>query len=51
MTQNELTIEDILEDDSKNFLKVFDTSSDSDDDKDNDRYTLCDSNYHTPTDF
>ena len=51
MTQNELTIEDILEDDSKNFLKVFDTSSDSDDDEDNDRNTLCDSNYHTPTDF
>ena len=54
MLHDDITIEDVLEDETKNFLNIYDTNvtlNQNDRDNDDEISTVCDSNYYTPTEF
>lgn len=54
MLQDEITIEDILEDETKDFLNIYDaniTLCHNDNNNGEVVSTICDSNYYTPTEF
>ncbi len=49
MTEDELTIPDVIADEWKNFTSIYSNASDDENEAQN--YSLCDSHYYTESEF